>query len=144
MNESIIKKAGIQRRTREGKAKMNLDNFWIMEEEHIHFATIPIKFVIRNPQIFDIDADEIYAAYRRHQEGLGYRGVAWWWIKLELFRSGWILASHQSPKDGDRWLFEFATLEEALDPTVRFLKKYYGDCLFPPTSRPRFWKSALR
>lgn len=102
---------------------MHVEHYWIMGEKVIPINnSAPVTFAISNPQIFDVDVEELCGNDLWDPR---YRGFAYWQISLEAFRSGWILARHQYSIDGDSWLFEFSTLAESIDSIKGFLGRYY-------------------
>ncbi len=101
--------------------KLRHEGYWIREEKRIQIPGTHIMFVIENPEMFGTTLQEIKAEYRKHDEPIGFEGTARWRIVTELFRKGWIRVRHQGYRNGDRWLFEFSTIRDALDPVRHFV-----------------------
>ena len=101
--------------------KLRHEGYWLKGEEIIQIHGTHIMYVLEHSEMFGTTVEEIKAVYRKHHEPLGYEGSARWRIMTEAFRMGWIRVRHQAYRNGDRWLFEFSTIRDAVDPIRQFV-----------------------
>jgi hypothetical protein len=93
--------------------------FWLRGDDLYEVQSTHIRFVIENPDLFDISTEKIHRIYREQGEPIGFEGRARKEIIAMLIENGWIRIRHyQRPQD--YWTFQHDGSSGSRESVIRF------------------------
>jgi hypothetical protein len=94
--------------------------FWLRGDDLYEVRSTHIRFVIENPDLFDIPTEEIHRIYREQGEPIGFEGRARKEIIAMLIENGWIRIRHYV-RPQDYWTVQHDRSIGSQESVIRFL-----------------------